>query len=99
MKDDVMIYKKQAVKELRELQTVIAAEGDPILAAALNRPIGCIENQPEVDAVEVRKVLEWLRGYAFSDTKQVYTNGAVLVPMFRVEQALVDKAYIGMQEA
>ena len=51
-----------------------------------------------VDAVDADKALEWLEGYTFTDTKQVYTNGTVLVPLFRVRQALKDKAYNGLME-
>lgn len=51
-----------------------------------------------VDAVDADKALEWLEGYTFADTKQVYTNGTVLVPLFRVRQALKDKAYNGLME-
>lgn len=47
---------------------------------------------------EVDKAIEWLAGYAFADDEQVYTNGAVLIPLFRVEQALKDKAYNGLLE-
>ena len=36
--------------------------------------------------------------FRITDTKQVYTNGTVLVPMFRVRQALKDKAYNGLME-
>lgn len=58
-------------------------------------------NAPAVDAVDAAdadKALEWLEGYTFTDTKQVYTNGTVLVPLFRVRQALKDKAYNGLME-
>ena len=51
-----------------------------------------------VDAVDADKALEWLEGCTFTDTKQVYTNGTVLVPLFRVRQALKDKAYNGLME-
>ena len=51
-----------------------------------------------VDAVDEDKALKWLEGYTFADTKQVYTNGTVLVPLFRVRQALKDKAYNGLME-
>ena len=53
---------------------------------------------PAVDAVDADKALEWLEGYTLTDTKQVYTNGTVLVPLFRVRQALKDKAYNGLME-
>jgi hypothetical protein len=51
-----------------------------------------------MDAVEVEKALKWLEDYAFADTEQVYTNGTELVPMFRVRQALEDRAYNGFRE-
>lgn len=57
-----------------------------------------VQNLPAVDAVDADKALEWLEGYTFIDTKQVYTNGTVLVPLFRVRQALKDKAYNGLME-
>ena len=60
--------------------------------------ISSIENAPAVDAVEVDKAMAWLEGYTMTDTKQIYSNGIVYVPMFRVEQAFVDKAYNGLQE-
>jgi hypothetical protein len=48
--------------------------------------------------VDVHKAFEWLDGYAFPDKKEVYTNGSELVPMFRVRQAFIDKAYNGLFE-
>ena len=53
---------------------------------------------PAVDAVEVDKAMAWLEGYTMTDTKQIYSNGIVFVPLFRVEQAFVDKAYNGLHE-
>lgn len=60
--------------------------------------LDCIRYATAVDAVDADKALEWLEGYTFTDTKQVYTNGTVLVPLFRVRQALKDKAYNGLME-
>jgi hypothetical protein len=54
---------------------------------------------PAVDAVEVDKAMAWLEGYTMTDTKQIYSKGIVYVPLFRVEQAFVDKAYNGLQES
>lgn len=47
---------------------------------------------------DVEKVLEWLQSYTMTDDKQVYSNGTVFVPLYRVEQALKDKAYNGFRE-
>ena len=57
-----------------------------------------IENAPAVDAVEVDKAMTWLEGYTMTDTKQIYSNGTVFVPLYRVKQAFVDKVYNGLQE-
>lgn len=57
-----------------------------------------LRNAPTVDAVDVDKALEWLEGYTITDTEKVYTNGTVMVPLFRVKQALKDKAYNGLLE-
>ena len=50
------------------------------------------------NTVDVDKALEWLEGYVIKDSLQVYTNGSLLVPLFRVRQALKDKAYEGFKE-
>ena len=54
---------------------------------------------PDANTVDIKKALDWLNGYTIVDTKQEYTNGTVLVPLFRVAQAFEDKAYNGMCEA
>lgn len=53
--NDILISKNQAIRDLKELQTVVAAEGDPFLAGALNRPIGCLEGQPAAEAVPIEQ--------------------------------------------
>lgn len=41
------------------------------------------------DRIEFPKTIaEFIKGYSFKDTDEVYTNGAELIPVFRVEQAL-----------
>lgn len=50
------------------------------------------------DTVDIDKALEWLEEYTIKDSLQVYTNGSLLVPLFRVRQALKDKAYEGFKE-
>lgn len=50
------------------------------------------------EPVDVQAALNFLRGYAIEDKEQVYTNGSILVPLFRVEQALIDRAYNGFME-
>ena len=50
------------------------------------------------NTVDVDKAMECVEGYAFKDDQEVYTNGTVLVPLFRVKQAFIDKAYTGLFE-
>ena len=37
------------------------------------------------------KLTEFIMDYAFKDEKEVYTNGAILVPLFRVLDAISQK--------
>ena len=71
---------------------------DKIRVDEITNCIAEVMNAPAVDAADADKALEWLEGYTLTDTKQVYTNGTVLVPLFRVRQALKDKAYNGLME-
>ena len=34
-----------------------------------------------------RTFMEFIKKYSFKDEKEIYTNGADLIPVFRVEQA------------
>jgi hypothetical protein len=38
-----------------------------------------------------RKIAEFIIDYSFKDKKEVYTNGTILVPLFRVLDALIQK--------
>jgi len=40
---------------------------------------------------EERKIIEFIIDYAFKDSKQVYTNGTILVPLFRVLDGITQK--------
>ena len=41
------IYADKLIRDLKALQDMLMAAGDPFLAGVLNRAIGCVENQPE----------------------------------------------------
>lgn len=49
-------------------------------------------------AIDVDKAILWLKDYVFEDSRKIYTNGARIIPYFRVLQALRDKAYNGLKE-
>lgn len=57
-----------------------------------------IDAIPAADVVDVDKAMQFLEGCSFKDEQEIYTNGTILVPLFRVKQALVDKAYNGFRE-
>ena len=41
------IYADKTIRDLKAIQDMLMAAGDPFLAGVLNRAIGCVENQPE----------------------------------------------------
>ena len=49
-------------------------------------------------AIDADKAILWLKDYVFEDSRKIYTNGARIIPYFRVLQALRDKAYNGLKE-
>ena len=40
---------------------------------------------------EYLKIIDFIIDYSFKDSKEVYTNGTVLVPLFRVLDAIEQK--------
>lgn len=45
-KNDDVILRGKALKDLRGIKDVLQSQGDPFLANIMNRAIECIENQP-----------------------------------------------------
>ena len=43
---------------------------------------------------EQLKVIDFIMDYSFKDSKEVYTNGTVLVPLFRVLDAIEQKGNV-----
>ncbi len=50
-KSDDLILRGKALKDLRGIKDVLISQGDPFLAAIINRAIECIENQPAVEGL------------------------------------------------
>lgn len=67
------------------------------LMVALDIAIQAIKERDA--AVDVDKAIKFCEDYSFKDSKEVYTNGSMLIPLFRVKQAFVDKAYNGFFQA
>ncbi len=40
---------------------------------------------------EQLKIIDFIIGYSFKDEQQVYTNGTIVVPLYRVLDAIVQK--------
>jgi hypothetical protein len=40
---------------------------------------------------EQLKIIDFIIDYSFKDSKEVYTNGTILVPLFRVLDAIIQK--------
>ena len=41
-----------------------------------------------VDDLKIRDYNDFIDNYSFSDSKEVYTNGSLLIPVFRVDQMI-----------
>ena len=50
--------------------------------------IEVVSRMKYIDNPKARKVAEFIIDYAFRDTKQAYTNNTILIPLYRVLDAL-----------
>lgn len=94
MDADELISRGALIEQLERL----AVHEDDWRQSCILGIVHTIAKAPAVDAVEVDKAMAWLEGYTMTDTEQIYSNGTVFVPLYRVKQAFVDKAYNGLQE-
>ena len=42
-----------------------------------------------IDNPKAKKVADFIMDYAFRDTEQIYTNNTIIVPLYRVLDALI----------
>ena len=40
---------------------------------------------------EQLKIIDFITEYSFKDSQEIYTNGSILVPLFRVLDAIIQK--------
>lgn len=87
---------EQAEKLLAESEAARADLGKRLAAAEkeLHEAKSELE-QIKAERLDAEKTLQFISDYSFEDNKRIYTNGSSLVPLFRVKQALFDKAYNG----
>ena len=104
--EDKMIEIEKLVKQLRHCAE-LAAYYDGDYNGIYNQAADALEKlQVEIEqakaerdaAVDADKAILWLKDYVFEDSRKIYTNGARIIPYFRVLQALRDKAYNGLKE-
>ena len=50
--------------------------------------IEVVSRMKYIDNPKAKKVAEFIMDYAFRDTKQAYTNNTILIPLYRVLDAL-----------
>ena len=77
LKDRIVELEKQNARLLNSVETVQS-----------NRCVYKCELTKKQLKQFAEKVLKFVKGYAFKDSKEIYTNGTILVPLFRVEYAL-----------
>ena len=51
--------------------------------------IEVVSRMKYIDNPKAKKVAEFIMDYAFRDTKQAYTNNTILIPLYRVLDALI----------
>ena len=44
-----------------------------------------------IQSQQEREIVDFIIGYSFKDSEEVYTNGTILVPLFRVLDAISQK--------
>lgn len=52
---------------------------------SISSRLECITNE------EYLKTIDFILDYSFKDTQEIYTNGTILVPLFRVLDAIIQK--------
>ena len=56
VKNDELIHKGKALKDLEGIKDVLLAQGDPFLASIMNRAIECIKNQPAAEVPQIPEI-------------------------------------------
>jgi hypothetical protein len=73
-KNDELINRGKALKDLEGIKDVLLAQGDPFLASIMNRAIECIKNQPaastepattEPATTEPATTALWIESYSY----------------------------------
>jgi hypothetical protein len=76
---------------LKQYYTPIEIPSDEEIEEELKNDISVSSRLKYITEEKDIKVAEFIIDYAFKDEKEVYTNGAILVPLFRVLDAISQK--------
>lgn len=81
--NDDLILRGKALRDLLGIKDVLMAQGDPFLAAIMNRAITCIKNQPA--AVEEPDHVEQIQSFVITDIAIGDGNTVIVEMSVRLE--------------
>jgi hypothetical protein len=83
---------KQVLKQVSPHTSVWVDEEDETMSKEeIKQDVAIKSRLQYITDEEQLKVIDFIIDYSFKDSKEVYTNGTVLVPLFRVLDAIEQK--------
>jgi len=83
---------KQVLKQVSPHTSVWVDEEDETMnKEEIKQDVAIKSRLQYITDEEQLKVIDFIMDYSFKDSKEVYTNGTVLVPLFRVLDAIEQK--------
>ena len=83
---------KQVLKQVSPHTSVWVDEEDETMSKQeIKQDVAIKSRLQYITDEEQLKVIDFIMDYSFKDSKEVYTNGTVLVPLFRVLDAIEQK--------
>ena len=86
------IMSKQVLKQVSPHTSIWVDEEDETMSKEeIKQDVAIKSRLQYITDEEQLKVIDFIMDYSFKDSKEVYTNGTVLVPLFRVLDAIEQK--------
>ncbi len=83
---------KQVLKQVSPHTSIWVDEEDETMSKQeIKQDVAIKSRLQYITDEEQLKVIDFIMDYSFKDSKEVYTNGTVLVPLFRVLDAIEQK--------
>ena len=83
---------KQVLKQVSPHTSIWVDEEDETMSKEeIKQDVAIKSRLQYITDEEQLKVIDFIMDYSFKDSKEVYTNGTVLVPLFRVLDAIEQK--------